>query len=59
MPITPLLLVPLLAAPQSSFADHPVAEWHTCFADARAAAAESGRPILLFQLFGRLDEERC
>ena len=33
--------------------------WHADLAAARTAAAESGRPILLFQLLGRLDEEFC
>ncbi|MEM9382136.1 MAG: hypothetical protein AAGB93_19430 [Planctomycetota bacterium] len=54
MPIAPLLLIPLLAAPGDPFQD-----WHASLADAQEAAAESGRPVLLFQLFGRLDEELC
>ena len=33
--------------------------WHADFAAAKRAAAKSGRPVLLFQLLGRLDEEFC
>jgi len=33
--------------------------WHDDFDAARAAAATSGRPVLLFQLLGRLDDEFC
>src|SRR5581483_3747625 len=31
--------------------------WHTDFAQARAAAQQSGKPILSLRLLGRLDEE--
>ncbi|MGI9516501.1 MAG: hypothetical protein ACR2NP_05630 [Pirellulaceae bacterium] len=31
-------------------------EWHESFAEACAASRESGKPVLLFQLLGRLDE---
>ena len=33
--------------------------WHAEFDGARAASAASGRPVLLFQLLGRLDTEHC
>jgi hypothetical protein len=33
--------------------------WHASFAAARAEARRDGKPILLLQLFGRLDEEFC
>lgn len=33
--------------------------WHADFAAACAAARTSGRPVLLFQLLGRLDDEFC
>jgi hypothetical protein len=33
--------------------------WHASFADALLAARTSGKPVLLFQLLGRLDEEFC
>jgi hypothetical protein len=32
-------------------------KWHKSFADARAVAKDSGKPILLFQLMGRLDQQ--
>lgn len=34
-------------------------EWRESFAAAVEAAKSSGRPVLLFQLLGRLDEEFC
>jgi hypothetical protein len=30
-------------------------KWHDSFADACAAAKKSGKPVLLFQMMGRLD----
>jgi hypothetical protein len=33
--------------------------WHPDFARACAAARESGKPVLLFQLLGQLDDELC
>jgi hypothetical protein len=33
--------------------------WHESVAAARTAAAASGRPLLVFQLLGRLDDEFC
>lgn len=33
--------------------------WHADVAAACAAARQSGRPVLLFQLLGRLDQEFC
>ncbi len=33
--------------------------WHADFDAARAAARLSGKPVLLFQLLGRLDDELC
>ena len=32
-------------------------KWHQDFAVARKAAEQSGKPVFLFQLLGRLDEE--
>ena len=32
-------------------------QWHPDFEKACAAAGKSGKPVLLFQLFGRLDEQ--
>ena len=33
--------------------------WHSSHAAALAAAAKSGKPVLHFQLLGRLDDEFC
>ena len=33
--------------------------WHESLDAAKEAASQSGKPILLFQLLGRLDEEFC
>ena len=33
--------------------------WHADFAAACAAAGRSGKPVLLFQMMGRLDEKFC
>ncbi len=48
-----IALVPELPGPAGSVA------WHASFADALSAARASGKPVLLFQLLGRLDEEFC
>jgi hypothetical protein len=31
-------------------------KWHASFESARAASEKSGRPVLLFQMMGKLDE---
>jgi hypothetical protein len=33
--------------------------WHASFADARDAAAKSGKPVLLFHMMGQLDKQFC
>lgn len=33
--------------------------WHVDFDAARAASAKSGKPVLLFQMMGKLDEQFC
>jgi hypothetical protein len=33
--------------------------WHESVAAAQAAARASGKPLLVFQLLGRLDDELC
>jgi hypothetical protein len=33
--------------------------WHPTFADARAAAEKSGKPVLLFHMMGQLDKQFC
>jgi hypothetical protein len=34
-------------------------KWHADFATARAASAKTGKPVLLFQMMGKLDDEFC
>ncbi|MFT4541427.1 MAG: hypothetical protein ACI841_000265 [Planctomycetota bacterium] len=34
-------------------------DWHKSLDDAQRASALSGKPVLVFQLLGRLDEELC
>ena len=33
--------------------------WHATFADACQAARRSGKPVLLFQMMGKLDDQFC
>ena len=33
--------------------------WHPTFAEACAASKQSGKPVLLFQLLGKLDHKFC
>jgi hypothetical protein len=34
-------------------------KWHATFDDACKASAKSGKPVLLFQMMGKLDEKFC
>jgi hypothetical protein len=34
-------------------------KWHATFAEACAASAKSGRPVMLFQMMGKLDDQFC
>ncbi len=34
-------------------------QWHADLEEAKASAAISGKPVLVFQLLGRLDERLC
>jgi hypothetical protein len=49
--------------PAAPFANPKVApglvRWHPDLAAARAAAARSGKPVLLFHLMGKLDDRFC
>jgi len=61
-----LSLATLLPAqmPAERATDNPrvtpgLVRWHEDLATAKAAAAKSRRPILLFQLLGQLDREFC
>lgn len=51
----------VLSGPAS--ANPPIAPglvpWHAGFEEACAAAKASGRPVLLFDMLGRLDREHC
>jgi hypothetical protein len=51
------------AAPGGDFINPKVepgkVKWHADFEAARAAAAKSGKPVLLFQMMGNLDEQFC
>ena len=52
----------LLEAPTAGESPVPLAglvRWHPSIDAALSAAARSGRPVLLFQLLGRLDQEFC
>jgi hypothetical protein len=33
--------------------------WHSTFSEACQASAKSGKPVLLFQMLGKLDQEFC
>jgi hypothetical protein len=59
-----LLAGPLPAQLADPATDNPavtpgIIRWHESLAHATAAATESNRPVLLFQLLGRLDRELC
>ena len=47
------------AARPSAAVQPGLVRWHADLAAARAAARDSGKPVLLFQLLGRLDDELC
>lgn len=55
--------VPSPSAPGSTFINPKVepgkVRWHKTFADACSAAGKSGKPVLLFQMMGHLDERFC
>jgi hypothetical protein len=34
-------------------------KWHASFAEACKAAEKSGKPVLLFQMMGKLDDQFC
>jgi hypothetical protein len=55
--------VPSTSPPEPDFINPKVepgkVRWHKTFAAACAAAKESGKPVLLFQMMGNLDERFC
>jgi hypothetical protein len=54
---------PGTSAPAGAFVNPKVepgkVRWHADFAAACRAAKESGKPVLLFQMMGRLDDKFC
>jgi hypothetical protein len=56
MPIRDALAVELVPSEDSRAG---LVRWHPSLEAAELAAATSGRPILLFQLLGKLDDEFC
>jgi hypothetical protein len=50
-------------APPANFVNPKVepgkVRWHKTVDEARAAAAKTGKPVLLFQMMGKLDDEFC
>jgi hypothetical protein len=61
----PAPAVPTAPAPRAvSTEENPtvkpgLVKWHPTFADARAAAEKSGKPVLLFHMMGQLDKQFC
>ena len=47
------------AMPANPRAAPGLVRWHESVGAAQAAARASGRPLLVFQLLGRLDDELC
>lgn len=45
------------ADPENPPVEPEKVKWHKTFADAQAAAVQSGKPVLLFQMMGRLDQQ--
>ena len=56
-------LIAVKTAPAAAFVNPKVAPgkvgWHATFARARAASAKSKKPVLLFHLLGKLDDQFC
>ncbi len=52
--------VPALASPAPEGAGNPASiRWHTSYDEALAASRVSKRPVMLFQLLGKLDDALC
>jgi hypothetical protein len=54
----------LAASAQANETDNPKVapgkvNWHPSFAEACQAAKKSGKPVMLFQLLGKLDHQFC
>lgn len=51
---------PLAAAAEENPTVAPgLVKWHKSFADAKAAARISGRPVLVFHMMGQLNKQFC
>jgi len=48
---------PVVAAIDNPTVEPGKVKWHKSFEAARTAAAYSGKPVLLFQMMGRLDQQ--
>jgi hypothetical protein len=57
LPTKKLIAAAPAAAPANPAVKPGDVTWHPSFAAARAAAQKSGKPVLLFQMLGRLDQE--
>jgi hypothetical protein len=63
-PTKHLLLASGAARPETAAFINPKVEpgrvgWHPSFETACQAAARSGKPVLLFQMMGKLDDQFC
>ena len=59
LPLALFLAAPLLQAPDGPTPAPEPVSWETSMEAAVARAEAEGKPILVLQLFGRLDEELC
>jgi hypothetical protein len=54
---------PVVGEPADGFVNPKVepgkVKWHATFEEACKASAKSGKPVLLFQMMGKLDEQFC
>jgi hypothetical protein len=51
--------IPAAADPSNPKVEPGLVKWHPSFADACAASRRSGKPVLLFQMMGKLDDKFC
>jgi len=64
VPAAPMVIAESPEAPPSDTRINPTVsageiQWHKDFSAARIAAGKSGKPVLLFQMMGRLDQRFC
>jgi hypothetical protein len=58
-PALPAATAATTAAGENPAVAPGLVKWHRSFADARAAAEKSGRPVLVFHMMGQLDRQFC